>query len=92
MDYSRCWVPCVDSLWERCTWEFEFVVPKTLAYQDDQEEEEEEGRDQPQQDDQEEDEDDDDEDGEDESEVVAICSGDLIEQVSQERSGGGKGR
>lgn len=86
-------MPCVDSLWERCTWEFEFVVPKTLAYQDDQEEEEEEGRDQPQQDDQEEDEDDDDdEDGEDESEVVAICSGDLIEQVSQERSGGGKGR
>jgi transcription initiation factor TFIID subunit 2 len=23
-------VPCVDNLWERCTWEFEFVVPRSL--------------------------------------------------------------
>jgi transcription initiation factor TFIID subunit 2 len=23
-------VPCIDSLWEKCTWEFEFVVPKFL--------------------------------------------------------------
>lgn len=30
-DYSRCWVPCVDNLWERNTWEFAFVVPKTIA-------------------------------------------------------------
>ena len=29
-DSARCWVPCVDNLWEKCTWEFEFVVPKTL--------------------------------------------------------------
>ncbi|TFK56505.1 hypothetical protein OE88DRAFT_1689584 [Heliocybe sulcata] len=29
-DAARCWVPCVDNLWERCTWEFEFVVPKYL--------------------------------------------------------------
>lgn len=28
---ARCWVPCVDSLWDRCTWELEFVVPRTLA-------------------------------------------------------------
>jgi transcription initiation factor TFIID subunit 2 len=30
-DYARCWVPCVDSLWERNTWEFQYVVPRRLA-------------------------------------------------------------
>ncbi|KAG7099822.1 hypothetical protein E1B28_001631 [Marasmius oreades] len=38
-DAARCWVPCVDSLWEKCTWEFEFVVPRYLeeheSYEDD---------------------------------------------------------
>ncbi|KAG9024969.1 hypothetical protein FS842_005369, partial [Serendipita sp. 407] len=29
-DAARCWIPCVDNLWERCTWEFEFVVPRSL--------------------------------------------------------------
>ncbi|KAI0304611.1 hypothetical protein BC826DRAFT_1088837 [Russula brevipes] len=29
-DAARCWVPCIDSLWERCTWDFEFVVPRSL--------------------------------------------------------------
>ncbi|MCO5565704.1 hypothetical protein L7F22_019378 [Adiantum nelumboides] len=29
-DATRSWLPCVDSLWERCTWELEFIVPKTL--------------------------------------------------------------
>ncbi|KZT27583.1 hypothetical protein NEOLEDRAFT_1130581 [Neolentinus lepideus HHB14362 ss-1] len=29
-DAARCWVPCVDNLWEKCTWDFEFVVPKYL--------------------------------------------------------------
>ncbi|KDQ63029.1 hypothetical protein JAAARDRAFT_29020 [Jaapia argillacea MUCL 33604] len=29
-DAARCWVPCIDNLWEKCTWEFEFVVPKSL--------------------------------------------------------------
>lgn len=29
-DAARCWVPCVDNLWEKCTWEFEFVVPRYL--------------------------------------------------------------
>ncbi|ORX37731.1 hypothetical protein BD324DRAFT_623057 [Kockovaella imperatae] len=24
---ARIWTPCVDSLWERCTWELEFIVP-----------------------------------------------------------------
>lgn len=27
---ARCWVPCVDTLWDRCTWELEFVVPRHL--------------------------------------------------------------
>ncbi|KAK7465278.1 hypothetical protein VKT23_005257 [Stygiomarasmius scandens] len=29
-DSARCWVPCVDNLWEKCTWEFEFIVPRYL--------------------------------------------------------------
>ncbi|KAK0246182.1 hypothetical protein EDD85DRAFT_924985 [Armillaria nabsnona] len=29
-DASRCWVPCADSVNEKCTWEFEFVVPRYL--------------------------------------------------------------
>ncbi|KAF8640825.1 hypothetical protein AX17_000474 [Amanita inopinata Kibby_2008] len=29
-DSARCWVPCIDNIWERCTWEFEFVVPRYL--------------------------------------------------------------
>ncbi|PWY99756.1 hypothetical protein BCV70DRAFT_162250 [Testicularia cyperi] len=81
-DASRCWVPCVDSLWERCTWEFELVVPRSLVATDDHDEHT--GHDQassdkpkvelatsqiPE---------DEDEDGR----VVVICTGDLMEQVS----------
>jgi hypothetical protein len=29
-DSARCWVPCIDNPWEKCTWEFEFVVPRYL--------------------------------------------------------------
>ncbi|KAI0830772.1 hypothetical protein BC628DRAFT_1355553 [Trametes gibbosa] len=29
-DSSRCWVPCIDNLWEKCAWDFEFVVPRSL--------------------------------------------------------------
>ncbi|KAF8727767.1 hypothetical protein AX14_007043, partial [Amanita brunnescens Koide BX004] len=29
-DSARCWVPCIDNIWERCTWELEFVVPRYL--------------------------------------------------------------
>lgn len=29
---ARSWVPCVDTLHERCTWEFEFIVPRSLSY------------------------------------------------------------
>ncbi|RDX51973.1 hypothetical protein OH76DRAFT_1400878 [Lentinus brumalis] len=42
-DAARCWVPCVDNLWEKCTWDFEFVVPRSLEQHDalsDEEEEE----------------------------------------------------
>lgn len=37
-DAARCWVPCVDNLWEKCTWEFEFVVPRYLEEVDDRDE------------------------------------------------------
>lgn len=37
-DAARTWVPCVDSLWERCTWEFELIVPKSLHIAEDEEE------------------------------------------------------
>ncbi|KAK0545629.1 hypothetical protein OC861_005196 [Tilletia horrida] len=30
-DWARCWVPCVDSLWERCTWELSFTVPTNIS-------------------------------------------------------------
>ncbi|KAK4688551.1 transcription initiation factor TFIID subunit 2, partial [Tremellales sp. Uapishka_1] len=40
-DAARIWTPCVDNLWERCTWELEFVVPRYLeAGEPDGEEEE----------------------------------------------------
>ncbi|KAK0529562.1 hypothetical protein OC835_004301 [Tilletia horrida] len=29
-DWARCWVPCVDQLWERCTWELSFTVPTRI--------------------------------------------------------------
>ncbi|CAB08750.3 TATA-binding protein associated factor Taf2 [Schizosaccharomyces pombe] len=30
--YSTCsWLPCVDGIWERSTWEFEITLPKTLS-------------------------------------------------------------
>ncbi|KAI0692979.1 hypothetical protein BC835DRAFT_1276761 [Cytidiella melzeri] len=33
-DSARCWVPCIDNIWEKATWEFEFVVPRYLEQQD----------------------------------------------------------
>ncbi|KAF9531853.1 hypothetical protein CPB83DRAFT_785561 [Crepidotus variabilis] len=33
-DSARCWVPCIDNVWEKCTWEFEFVVPRYLEEPD----------------------------------------------------------
>ncbi|EAU92262.2 TATA-binding protein associated factor Taf2 [Coprinopsis cinerea okayama7 len=40
-DSARCWVPCVDNLWEKCTWEFEFVVPRYLEERVDNDDDEE---------------------------------------------------
>ncbi|EJU02667.1 hypothetical protein DACRYDRAFT_21692 [Dacryopinax primogenitus] len=34
-DAARCWAPCVDNLWERCTWELEFIVPRSLTAEED---------------------------------------------------------
>ncbi|KAK9353644.1 hypothetical protein V1523DRAFT_410452 [Lipomyces doorenjongii] len=28
---ASSWLPCVDGLWERCSWEFEITVPKTIG-------------------------------------------------------------
>ncbi|KAI0348152.1 hypothetical protein BDW22DRAFT_1480005 [Trametopsis cervina] len=33
-DSARCWVPCIDNIWEKTAWEFEFVVPRYLEQQD----------------------------------------------------------
>ncbi|KAI0718881.1 hypothetical protein C8T65DRAFT_569811 [Cerioporus squamosus] len=46
-DAARCWVPCVDNLWEKCTWDFEFVVPRSLEQHDALSDEEEEEEDSP---------------------------------------------
>ena len=32
-DAARCWVPCVDSLWERCTWELIFSVASITSFE-----------------------------------------------------------
>ncbi|EGO05242.1 hypothetical protein SERLA73DRAFT_82815 [Serpula lacrymans var. lacrymans S7.3] len=65
-DAARCWVPCVDNLWEKCTWEFEFIVPRFL------EEVEVVNRS----------ENGDVEDVRESNPTVVVCSGDLIEQVA----------
>ena len=28
---ARHWIPCVDNLWDRCPWELEIIVPRTLG-------------------------------------------------------------
>ncbi|KAH9943990.1 uncharacterized protein BXZ73DRAFT_39443 [Epithele typhae] len=42
-DTARCWVPCIDNLWEKCTWDFEFTVPRSLEQADTVSDDEEEG-------------------------------------------------
>ncbi|KAJ3797877.1 TATA-binding protein associated factor Taf2 [Lentinula aff. detonsa] len=59
-DAARCWVPCIDSFWEKCTWEFEFVVPRYLEERDLSQED----------------------DPSDVIPTVAVCSGELVEQVA----------
>ncbi|KAG9075265.1 hypothetical protein FS749_013086, partial [Ceratobasidium sp. UAMH 11750] len=29
-DAARCWVPCLDNQWERCTWELVLIAPHSL--------------------------------------------------------------
>lgn len=65
-DYARCWVPCVDTLWERNTWEFQFIVPRSLAVDGPPADDGKEAQVQ-------------DGDGQD---VLVACTGDLVEQVS----------
>ena len=33
-DATQHRVPCINNLWEKCTWDFEFVVPRSLEQQD----------------------------------------------------------
>jgi hypothetical protein len=60
-------VPCVDNLWEKCTWEFEFVVPRYLDEQDLNRRNEDE---------------DESDEVNDSSPTLVVCSGELVEQVS----------
>ncbi|KAG9313991.1 hypothetical protein JVU11DRAFT_4768 [Chiua virens] len=65
-DAARCWVPCVDNFWEKCTWEFEFVVPRYLE-EPDLTQRDENGDYVEQQE---------------TIPTVVVCSGDLVEQVA----------
>ncbi|KAF9245714.1 hypothetical protein BU15DRAFT_85416 [Melanogaster broomeanus] len=65
-DAARCWVPCVDNLWEKCTWEFEFVVPRYLEEPDLTRRDDDGEFGEPQE----------------SMPTVVICSGDLVEQVA----------
>ncbi|TFL06150.1 hypothetical protein BDV98DRAFT_558917 [Pterulicium gracile] len=40
-DSARCWVPCIDNLWEKSTWELQFIVPRYLEERSVADEEEE---------------------------------------------------
>ncbi|KAF8140663.1 hypothetical protein EV363DRAFT_1313061 [Boletus edulis] len=65
-DAARCWVPCVDDFWEKCTWEFEFVVPRYLEEPDLMQR----------------DEDGEFNERQEATPTVVVCSGDLVEQVA----------
>jgi transcription initiation factor TFIID subunit 2 len=64
-DAARCWVPCLDSLFDKSTWDFEFVVPSFLEERD-------EGLDLL---------DEDLDYVDDRNRTIVVCSGDLVEQV-----------
>ncbi|OJA15957.1 TAF2 protein [Rhizopogon vesiculosus] len=68
-DAARCWVPCIDNLWEKCTWEFEFVVPRYLE-EPDPSHRGETG---------------DFEETQESTPTVVVCSGDLVEQACDAR-------
>ena len=58
-------MPCIDNLWEKCTWEFEFVVPRFLEEPDLTERAD----------------GDDADDANELSPTIVVCSGELVEQV-----------
>ncbi|KAG6333744.1 hypothetical protein ID866_5345, partial [Astraeus odoratus] len=65
-DAARCWVPCIDNLWEKCTWEFEFVVPRYLDEPDPTQRNDDMDFGEPQG----------------SFPTVVVCTGDLVEQVA----------
>ncbi|KAI6012544.1 hypothetical protein F5J12DRAFT_818579 [Pisolithus orientalis] len=65
-DAARCWVPCIDNPWEKCTWEFEFVVPRYLEEPDPVQQSDDGDFGEPHG----------------SIPTVVVCTGDLVEQVS----------
>ena len=64
-DSARCWIPCVDSVYAKCAWEFEFIVPSYLEEREDVPGLLDDEFDYP----------------DDRNRTVVVCSGDLVEQV-----------
>lgn len=64
-DAARCWIPCVDSVYSKCAWEFEFIVPSYLEEREELPGLLEDEFDYP----------------DDRNRTVVVCSGDLVEQV-----------
>jgi hypothetical protein len=64
-DAARCWIPCVDSVYAKCAWEFEFIVPSYLEEREEFPGLLDDEFDYP----------------DDRNRTVVVCSGDLVEQV-----------
>ena len=64
-DAARCWIPCVDSIYTKCAWEFEFIVPSYLEEREELPSLLDDEFDYP----------------DDRNRTVVVCSGDLVEQV-----------
>lgn len=64
-DAARCWIPCVDSIYAKCAWEFEFIVPSYLEEREELPGLLDDEFDYP----------------DDRNRTVVVCSGDLVEQV-----------
>lgn len=64
-DAARCWVPCVDSVYAKCAWEFEFIVPSYLEEREELLGLLDDEFDYP----------------DERNRTVVVCSGDLVEQV-----------
>lgn len=66
-DAARCWIPCVDSIYAKCAWEFEFIVPSYLEEREELPGLLDDEFDYP----------------DDRNRTVVVCSGDLVEQVRE---------